>query len=88
MRVEVVKDFHPIHFPASFFLASNRVQRAKSPPLAFLMTVKKEEPSFPFPLARPTRAAGSVTPFASPTYVTATKKSSPPPCAERRFVLY
>jgi len=40
MCVEAAKDFHPIHFPASFFLASNRVQRAKSPPLTFLTTLQ------------------------------------------------
>jgi len=33
--METVKDFHLSRFLPSFFLASNRVQRAKSPPLAF-----------------------------------------------------
>jgi len=36
MRVEVAKEFHPMRFPVPFFLTSNCVQRAKSPPLAFL----------------------------------------------------
>jgi len=44
MCVEVAKDFHPVHFPASFFLASKRVQRAKSPPLAFLTTLEASSP--------------------------------------------
>jgi len=44
MRVEAAKDFHPVHSSASFFLTSNRVQRAKSPPLAFLTTLEASSP--------------------------------------------
>jgi len=45
MCVEAAKDFHPMRFHpmrfhVSFFLASKRVQRAKSPPLAFLTTLE------------------------------------------------
>jgi len=44
MYVEAEKDFHLIRFPASFFLSSNRVQRAKGPPLAFLTTLEAPSP--------------------------------------------
>jgi len=44
MCVEVAKDFHLVRFPASFFLTSNRIQRAKSPPLAFLTTLEASSP--------------------------------------------
>jgi len=44
MCVEVGNDFHPMRFPVSFFLTSNPVQRAKSPPLAFLTTLEASSP--------------------------------------------
>jgi len=42
--VEAAKDLHLMRFHVSFFLASNRIQRAKSPPLAFLTTLEAPSP--------------------------------------------
>jgi len=44
MRVETANDFHLSRFMASFFIVSNRVQWAKSPPLTFLTTLESSSP--------------------------------------------
>jgi len=38
------KIFHLVRFLVTFFLVSNRVQRAKSPPLGFLTTLEASSP--------------------------------------------
>jgi len=44
MCVEAAKDFYPSRFLASFFLASKRVQRVKSQPLAFFNDARSVVP--------------------------------------------